>query len=109
VRCRDTIKTHRELLHELQLQPSEIGDAPLYRAVGCDDCHHTGYRGRTGVYEVFRMSPKLRKMILDRASSAELKACAIEEGMLTLRRDGLRKMVLGDTTPDEVLRETAAD
>jgi type IV pilus assembly protein PilB len=109
VRCRDPLKPHRELLHELQLGASEIDEATLYRAVGCDDCHQTGYRGRTGVYEVFRMSPRLRKTILDRGSTAELKTIAIEEGMLTLRRDGLRKMLLGETTPEEVLRETAAD
>jgi type IV pilus assembly protein PilB len=109
VRCRDPIKPHRELLHELQLDASEIGEAALYRAVGCDDCHQTGYRGRSGVYEVFRLSSRLRKMILDRSSTAELKMTAIEEGMLTLRRDGLRKMLLGETTPEEVLRETAAD
>ncbi|MGH2569815.1 MAG: type IV-A pilus assembly ATPase PilB [bacterium] len=108
-RCRDPLKPHRELLHELQLNPAEIGQATLYRPVGCDDCHQTGYRGRTGVYEVFRLSPRLRKTILDRGSTAELKAIAIEEGMLTLRRDGLRKMLQGETTPEEVLRETAAD
>jgi type IV pilus assembly protein PilB len=108
-RCREPLRPHRELLHELQLSQTEIGHATLYRPVGCDDCHDTGYRGRTGVYEVFPMSPRLRKTILDRGSTAELKVIAMEEGMLTLRRDGLRKMLLGETTPEEVLRETAAD
>ncbi len=107
--CREKHTPHQELLQELQLDPDEIGDGKLYHPVGCDDCHGTGYRGRTGVYEVLDMSSCLRKMILDRESTAELKATAIEEGMLTLRRDGLRKMLLGETSPEEVLRETSAD
>jgi type IV pilus assembly protein PilB len=107
--CREGIETHEELLAELQITRAEIGDNRLYRAVGCNDCHGTGYRGRTGIYEVLQMSSRLRKMILDRASTAELKSVAVEEGMLTLRQDALRKMVLGETTPEEVLRESAAD
>jgi type IV pilus assembly protein PilB len=107
--CREPMATHDELLKELQLEPSEAKGIQLYKAKGCGDCHSTGYRGRTGVYEVFALSPRLRKMILDRNSTTELKRAAIEEGMLTLRRDGLRKMLLGETTPEEVLRETAAD
>jgi type II secretory ATPase GspE/PulE/Tfp pilus assembly ATPase PilB-like protein len=55
------------------------------------------------------MSPLLRKMILDRNSTRELKDTAMAEGMLSLRKDAVRKMLLGDTTPDEVLRETASD
>jgi type IV pilus assembly protein PilB len=107
--CREPLAVHDELLKELQLDPHDAGNAKMYKAKGCGDCHSTGYRGRTGVYEVFALSPRLRKMILDRNSTAELKQAAIEEGMLTLRRDALRKMLLGDTTPEEVLRETAAD
>ena len=108
--CREPMDPHEELLKELQLERSAIAKGQkLFRQKGCNECHGTGYRGRTGVYEVFSLSPGLRKMILDRNSTAELKAKAIQEGMLTLRRDALRKMLLGDTSPEEVLRETAAD
>jgi type IV pilus assembly protein PilB len=107
--CREPIATHEELLKELQIEPRDVGNAQLYKARGCNECHGTGYKGRTGVYEVFGLTPRLRKMILDRNSTTELKQAAIEEGMLTLRRDALRKMLLGDTTPEEVLRETASD
>ena len=107
--CREEIDPHEELLAELQLSKKEVGHGQLFRTVGCAECHETGYKGRTGIYEVLQMSPALRKMILDRASTAELKAKAMEEGMLSLRKDALRKMLLGDTTPEEVLRETAAD
>ena len=109
VNCREELEPHDELLAELQLDAAECNGNKLYRAVGCGECHDTGYKGRTGTYEVMALSGKLRKMILDRASTAELKATAIEEGMLTLRRDALRKMLLGETTPEEVLRESAAD
>jgi type IV pilus assembly protein PilB len=108
--CREEMDVHEELLAELQLDPGRIPEGTtFYKAAGCDDCHDTGYAGRTGVYEVFGLSSRLRKMILDRASTTDLKHAAIEEGMLTLRQDALRKMLLGDTTPEEVLRETAAD
>ena len=107
--CRQEIPPHPELCLELQLDPARIGDGKIYKVSKCSDCHDTGYKGRTGVYEVLQLSSRIRKMILDRASSAEIKAVGIQEGMLTLRMDSLRKMLLGDTTAEEVLRETAAD
>jgi type IV pilus assembly protein PilB len=108
--CRKEMERHEELVAELQVPPEQItAESKFYEIVGCDNCHGTGYRGRTGVYEVFQLSSQLRKMILDRASTHELKRVAIEEGMLTLRQDAIRKMLLGETTPEEVLRETAAD
>ncbi|MFN8177226.1 MAG: type IV-A pilus assembly ATPase PilB [bacterium] len=109
VNCREPMEGHEELFKELQINPAEVVGKQLYRAKGCNECHSTGYRGRTGVYEVFALTSRLRKMVLDRNSTAELKAAAIEEGMLTLRRDALRKMLLGETSPEEVLRETASD
>jgi type IV pilus assembly protein PilB len=107
--CREPIEPHDELLRELQLDRERLKQGKIYRPKGCSECHDTGYKGRTGVYEVMHMSSSLRRMVLDRESTEKLKKKAIEEGMLTLRMDGLRKMLLGDTTPDEVLRETAAD
>ena len=108
--CCSEMELHDELLAELQIPDGALKkDTKLYEIGGCDNCHNTGYRGRTGVYEVFQLTSRLRKMILDRASTHELKAAAIEEGMLTLRQDAIRKMLLGETTPEEVLRETAAD
>jgi type IV pilus assembly protein PilB len=108
LRCRRELEPHAELLEELQIKRGSL-TGKLYQEVGCPECHNTGYKGRTGVYEVFQMSPKLKKMILDRCSTAELKAVAMEEGMLSLRQDALRRMLAGETTPQEVLRETAAD
>ncbi|MGQ0722417.1 MAG: type IV-A pilus assembly ATPase PilB [Candidatus Eiseniibacteriota bacterium] len=108
--CREPMEPHEELLAELQLPRAALTkDTVIYRNKGCQDCHGTGYAGRTGVYEVFQLSARVRKMILDRASTGELKGVGMQEGMLSLRQDALRKMLLGETSPEEVLRETAAD
>jgi type IV pilus assembly protein PilB len=74
---------------------------------GCDVCSSTGYKGRQGLYEVMALSPELRRMILRGASVAELREQAVEEGMLTLRMDGIKKMERGVTTLEEVVKETA--
>ena len=73
------------------------------------ECNNTGYRGRCGVYEVMPMTNPIRELVLDRASASEIKRIAIEEGMLTLRRDSLEKLRRGITTAEEVLKETASD
>ena len=66
-----------------------------------------GYRGRAGLYEVMTVSPELRRMIVAGASTADMQKTAIEEGMLTLRMDGIMKLRKGVTTPEEVIKETA--
>jgi type IV pilus assembly protein PilB len=78
------------------------------KGAGCEVCGGTGYKGRAGLYEVMAMSPELRRMILRGASVAELRNQAIEEGMLTLRTNGILRMEQGITTLEEVVKETAA-
>jgi type IV pilus assembly protein PilB len=73
---------------------------------GCDKCNRTGYKGRVGLYEVMEITEELRELILVGASSLELRRKAIEEGMITLRGSGLRKITDGVTTLEEVVRET---
>ena len=73
---------------------------------GCDRCNLTGYKGRVGLYEVMEMSEELRELVLVGASGVELRRKAVDEGMLTLRRSGLRKVQDGVTTIEEVVRET---
>ena len=80
---------------------------PFHKGTGCDTCGGTGYKGRAGLYEVMAMSPELRRMILRGASVADMQAKAVEEGMLTLRMDGLKKIEKGITTLEEVVKETA--
>ena len=82
------------------------GDIEPKRGRGCDRCRNTGYRGRIGLFEVMEVSDAIRELILVGASSIELRRKALEEGMLTLRQSGLRKIGAGVTTVQEVTRET---
>jgi type IV pilus assembly protein PilB len=107
--CKRPTTLNEEVLRELQLDPKEAEGAKFVETVGCVECSNTGYRGRQGVYEVMTMTPRIRDLVLERASAGEIKKTAIEEGMLTLRRDGLEKLKRGITTVEEILKETAAD
>jgi type IV pilus assembly protein PilB len=73
---------------------------------GCEKCNNTGYKGRVGLYEVMEITDELRELVLVGASALELRRKAIEEGMITLRQSGLRKVKDGLTTIEEVARET---
>jgi type IV pilus assembly protein PilB len=73
---------------------------------GCEKCNNTGYKGRVGLYEVMEIGEQLRELILVGASGLELRRKAVEEGMITLRRSGLHKVMEGVTTIEEVARET---
>jgi type IV pilus assembly protein PilB len=81
---------------------------PFFKGAGCDTCAGTGYKGRQGLYEVMALSSPLRRGILKGASSEELRDLAVQEGMLTLRMDGMVKVKKGVTTLEEVVKETAA-
>jgi type IV pilus assembly protein PilB len=76
------------------------------KGAGCDKCNNTGYKGRVGLYEVMEIGEELRELILVGASGLELRRKAVDEGMITLRHSGLRKVKEGVTTIDEVVRET---
>jgi type IV pilus assembly protein PilB len=76
------------------------------RGAGCEKCNKTGYKGRVGLYEVLEVTDELRELVLVGASALELRKKAIEEGMITLRQSGLRKVKAGMTTVEEVARET---
>jgi type IV pilus assembly protein PilB len=80
----------------------------LYRGEGCDKCGGTGYKGRQGLYEVMAMTSTIRKLIMQEASTDDLREAAIAEGMLTLRMDGIKKLERGVTTLEEVMKETAS-
>jgi type IV pilus assembly protein PilB len=86
--------------------PEEAGLVKPLRGVGCDRCNLTGYRGRVGLYEVMEIGEEMRELILVGASGLELRRKAIDDGMITLRQSGLRKVKDGLTTIEEVVRET---
>ncbi len=107
--CKQPTTLNDEVLFELQLDKAEAAKATFMEGAGCVECNNTGYRGRAGIYEVMPLSPRLRELVLERASANEIKKMAIQEGMLTLRRDALQKLMRGVTSPEEVLKESAAD
>jgi type IV pilus assembly protein PilB len=107
--CKQQIDPNEEVMRELQMRPDQLEGATFFEGAGCVECNNTGYRGRQGVYEVMPISTSIRDLILTRASSNAIKTKAIEEGMLTLRRDAIEKYRRGLTTAEEVLKETAAD
>jgi type IV pilus assembly protein PilB len=82
-------------------------DVEAYEPVGCARCNNSGYRGRVGIYSVMSLSDKLKQMTIARAAEPEIAAVAREEGMLTLREDGVSKVRAGNTSLEEVLRVTA--
>jgi type IV pilus assembly protein PilB len=100
--CKEEMKVAPEVLADIGLPPGTA----VYHGKGCEKCKGSGYSGRQGLYEVMPITSSLRELILDRASTAELRRNAEEEGMLTLRQDGLLKIQKGITTIEEVLRET---
>jgi type IV pilus assembly protein PilB len=76
----------------------------LFRPTGCSACSNTGYRGRAGLYEVMPMSEEIQRLTVDRASADDLRKTAIEQGMMTLRDDGLEKARMGRTSIGEIAR-----
>jgi type IV pilus assembly protein PilB len=85
--------------------PFEKGNPPtLFRATGCRKCNDIGYRGRMGIHEVLTMSENLERMTVENASTDELKAQAVAEGMKTLKDDGFEKALLGLTSIEEIMR-----
>jgi type IV pilus assembly protein PilB len=96
-------------LLEAGMKPTDAKRCTPRRGKGCRACGNTGYRGRIALYEVMVLSDPLKELLLQGASTAELKSEAIRVGMMTLRQSGLNKVVEGTTTLEEVLRVTASD
>ena len=86
--------------------PEESVKVIPQKGAGCDRCNGSGYKGRVGLYEVMEITDELRELILVGASALELRRKAIDEGMITLRQSGLRKVMGGMTTVEEVVLET---
>ena len=104
--CRTAYQPNETLLAESGIARRDIGEKQFYYGKGCDACNNTGYKGRKGIYELLKITDPIRELINERAPTVTLKQKAIELGMVTLRQDGLRSIFAGDTTIDEVLRDT---
>jgi len=96
-------------LRALGIEPGQVADAQVMRPKGCDECRQIGYKGRTGIFEIFVIDDEVRHMINKRSSSFVLRQRARELGMRTLREDGVRKVLSGVTSADEVISITVGD
>jgi len=104
--CKEPEDVPRAALEQIGFGPDDAEQVKAFRGRGCDKCNGTGYRGRVGLYEVMDITDELRELVLVGASALELRRKAVEDGMITLRGSGLRKIKDGVTSVEEVLRET---
>jgi type IV pilus assembly protein PilB len=104
--CAEVVEVPQQALLDEGFTPEEAKTVQIMKGKGCATCNKTGYKGRTGLYEVMEVDDEIRELVLVGASALELKKKAIERGMITLRRSGLMKVALGWTTLEEVARET---
>jgi len=104
--CKEEYVPSEEQLMELALRPSDVGGRVFFRGRGCDKCNKSGYKGRLALFEIMVMNDELRDLVMSQASSAVLRHEARKHGMRTLRETGLLSIYDGQTTIDEVVRET---
>ena len=102
--CRRQYTPPPETLRALNISEADAASFVFYKSVGCDQCNHTGYRGRIGIYEVMRVTDKLRRLIAAKATEDQIRESAIAGRMVSLGEDGLAKVKNGITTPEELLR-----
>ncbi len=121
--CARPVRPSEEVLRELGVDPGKFargeydlpavkGQRPppvgtVFEPVGCDACNQLGYKGRTGIYELLMLNEQVRRLTLDKADAGTIRKIAVDHGMVSLRFDGARKVMLGMTTPEEVMLATA--
>jgi general secretion pathway protein E/type IV pilus assembly protein PilB len=107
--CGAPYRPTEQEMKALNLDASNTQSATFLKGKGCGNCSNTGYRGRFGIFEIFVIDDDARKLIYEKVPSSVLRTQAREMGMRTLREDGIRKVLAGLTTPDEVIRATVGD
>jgi type IV pilus assembly protein PilB len=108
-KCKEPYTPKEEELMELALRPEDVEGKELFRGKGCDNCHGSGFKGRTALFEIMTMSDELRELVMKHASTNVLRDASRRGGMRTLRECGLLAIYEGQTTIDEVVRETIAE
>jgi type IV pilus assembly protein PilB len=104
--CRTAYEPPAVLLQQHGIDPVDIGNREFFYGKGCELCRNSGYKGRLGVYEWLRMSEGVRDLVVARASTLVIKQKALEQGMRTLRDDGLRAIFDGATSIEEIVKYT---
>jgi type IV pilus assembly protein PilB len=104
--CKQDYEPDDVVLRELSLTRAEVAGKRFAFGKGCEECNFTGYRGRMGLYEIMPLSERLKQLLLERASTNQLREVAAEEGLRSLRDAGLAAVVDGQTSVEDVVRET---
>lgn len=104
--CKEGYIPDEESLKNIGLTPEMLGGRQIYRGKGCPACLNTGYKGRTGIFELMLMNEAIQNLILKTSDANAIKQKAVEYGMITLRQDGAQKVLDGITTIEEVFRVT---
>jgi type IV pilus assembly protein PilB len=107
--CKEEHRPDEKLTAEFLGKHVDMRSMKFYRGRGCAECRNTGYKGRLGLYEILPITPAIRDLILQSATTEIIEKKAVEEGMPTLRRDGILKVSKGLTTIEEVIKETVAE
>jgi type IV pilus assembly protein PilB len=107
--CKEPSELSETEMRALHIEPGQLAESQVMKPVGCDQCRHTGYRGRMGIFEIFIIDDEVRHMINKRDSTLHLRQRARELGMRTLREDGIRKILSGMTSAEEVISITISD
>ncbi len=102
--CRRQYTPEGETLRALNIPEADASQFVFYKAIGCEECNGTGYRGRIALYEVMRVSDKVRRLVAQKAGEDMVRDAAVSAGMVTLGEDGLAKVKAGITTAEELLR-----
>ncbi len=108
-KCKKPLKPTKEVLRELEVSDKMPANLTIFEGAGCEECKFTGYRGRTAIYEFLVLNNELRRMIMERNSSEQIKKKALTFGFRTLRQSGWSKVLQGLTTPAEVMRVTKGE
>ena len=107
--CREPVEVSKQTLTTLGVSESKAAAMTCYKGLGCKICNETGYKGRIALYEVMPFTEGIRDLVLNGASTSEIKTQAIKDGMNTLRVSGIQKVADGVTTVEEILRVTMSD
>ncbi len=107
--CKHPYEMTEHELEMLGVDATQLAEASVSKGVGCDSCKHRGYKGRAGIFEIFVIDDEVRHMINHKANTVELRKRAREMGMRTLREDGIRKVLAGMTTAEEVISVSMGD
>jgi len=105
--CKEPFTPDRSMIDHIGITEKDLQNHTIYRASGCEHCFRTGYRGRIGVFEIMVLKDNLKSLVLKTYDSNRIKQAALKQGMTTLYEDGIQKVLLGQTTFEEVLRVTS--